>query len=165
MNRYVAVITDPTTGMVKTSIPTTKAHAQNWVNQHIQNGGQAAIAPFEEEPIQPGTEIRRAFEAEVDHIWSQVNVQFSWINDWTNDDEVELSTKISMSELYKDWYAGCEHCPPNDTPLFNIKIGTTEIPDEAAAGFEFATLMDFIEKTWPVQTATIRRRAEAAAIS
>ena len=144
--KYVVTITDPKTGKVSNSnIPTTKAHAQRWVNQYIRDGIQAVITPFEEEPVSPGSEIQRAFAAEENHRWGFVKVRFSWRN---MEDQV-VSTYLSMQELYMDWYGECEHCPENDAVIFDIQIGTTKIPNEAAAGFKFEELMSFIDKTWP----------------
>jgi len=152
--KYVVTVTDPNTGEVcRGDIPTTKSHAQRWANQYIKDGLQAEITPVVAAPVAPGSEIQSAFAAEASHRWGFVKVRFSWLN---MEDQV-VSTYLSMRDLYADWYGACEHCPENDTVIFDIQIGTTKISNEAAAGFKFEDLMTFIDKTWPPQTRGPRR--------
>lgn len=100
---------------------------------------------IKKEKVVMNMEVLSAFEKEKDHLWHQVKVRFSWVN---MEGEV-ASTYLPMRELYKDWQTDCDHCPDNDTPIFDLKVGTTPIPNEVLGEFRFEELMGFIEQTWP----------------
>ena len=143
--KYVVRVADPVTGeMCVKSKPTTKTHAKKWASQYAKEGLQADIAPVGEVVLETGKEIESAFKAEAEHRWDFVKVRFSWINA----EEKPTSTYLSMRDLYMDWNGECEHCPENDTVIFDICVGTNAIPNEPVEGFRFEELMQLIGKTW-----------------
>ena len=89
-------------------------------------------------------EIKQAFKREKIHRWDHVKIRFSWINE----EEAVVKTYLSAYALHADWHGECEHCPENDAEIFDIQIGTSEIPNEAVPGFRFEELMELIENTW-----------------
>ena len=144
--KYLVRVEDADTGeMCVRKIPTTKSHAKQWANQYIQEGRKADIIPWDSEVSRSDDCFKCAFEAEKDHRWDLVKIRFSWRN---MEDQI-VSTYMSMRELYADWFGECVHCPGNDTVVFDVKVGTSVIPNEAIKGLLFGELMTFVDKTWP----------------
>lgn len=77
---------------------------------------------------------------------STIKIEFSFVNM----DEVEIEYKVTMLELYKDWWGECDLCPPNDTELSTLIFYTPGgyLFNVDVNGLSFEELMESIQANW-----------------
>lgn len=70
-----------------------------------------------------------------------------------NVDGNPVDMRVSIGELYDDWYEECLYCPENDAVLQSLELSykeRTEIVDKKLLkNFAFEDMMEIIEEMWP----------------